>query len=413
MASPKRIGKELFNEELLGIINATAKIFPITQEDVDSNNNPNNYEYGRVGRAIYIWQDGEWDYLIADDVNISYSELKGIPGTFKPTPHKHTEEDIEGLDKYGKEEIDTKISNLSPINHKHTEEDIEGLDKYNKEEIDTFFSDVREVLENKSDLDHIHEYAPILHFHNELYANKNIEGTVEDIDYRLFQIENGYTEGHSHPNVDILNSITENMLDNWNTVTSMANKEYVDNELSKKAPKSTLDGHIENVNIHITQKDKDKIHEHSNMELLNKFTEKDGTLQYDGSDICVGGVFVIKREEFIAEEEQSHFDLTLGEYTTNSNRLSIYIYGIKQPNNSFVETNSTSFTMSSGLNEGDRVIAEWIEAIDINGLYEGHGSTHAIGGGDTITPNMIGADLTVISENEPTNGANMWYEVIE
>lgn len=186
-------------------------------------------------------------------------------------------------------------------------------------------------------------------------------------------------------------------LSNINEVQDIVTKEYVDDGLSSKSDSSH--SHTD-------------LHTHVNKTVIDGLTDNEGTLQYNGKDIGVGGVFTIKREEFTAIENQTVFSLTKGSYTTGFNRLSVYIWGSKQYNNAFVETSSTSFTMSDGLSAGDKVIAEWIEAVNISGLYEGHASTHATGGMDELTPSMIGADMTVISTTQPTNGATMWYEEV-
>ena len=123
------------------------------------------------------------------------------------------------------------------------------------------------------------------------------------------------------------------------------------------------------------------------------------------------GVFTIKREEFTATEGQTVFTLSNGSYTTNANRLSVYIWGSKQYNNAFTETSATSFTMSAGLSAGDKVIAEWIEAVNISGLYEGHASTHLPGGGDEL-PMPEQVVVSVVGTAKPTNGATMWYQEV-
>ena len=85
----KRISMSLFDEELKGLINASAKIFPITQLQVDSNLNPDNYEYGRIERSIYRWHEGTWSYIVADDIDIEWSTIKNKPSTFPPIEHTH------------------------------------------------------------------------------------------------------------------------------------------------------------------------------------------------------------------------------------------------------------------------------------------------------------------------------------
>ena len=113
-----------------------------------------------------------------------------------------------------------------------------------------------------------------------------------------------------------------------------------------------------------------------------------------------GADITIKREEFTATASQSIFNLTLGSYTINSNRIDVYLWGIKQPNNAYTETNSTRITLSAPVEVGTKVLFEWIEAIDVTGIYSGHSATHATGGGDQITPAMIGASSTLHTHDD-------------
>lgn len=220
MTKAKRISLSLFDEDLKDLINASAKIFPMTQEDIDNNLNPNGYEYARVNRKIYVWEAGKWDYVIADDIEVLWKDILDKPLKFSPVEHQHSEADINDLDKYTKQETDA-------------------------------------LLADKAEADHTHDYSASNHNHDEDYAVKAIEADVTDMLQRLFNIENGYTEGHTHPNVDVINSITQAMLDAWNTVTSKADKSYVDDELLKKANATALSGHTSSTTIHVTQADKD------------------------------------------------------------------------------------------------------------------------------------------------------------
>lgn len=216
MAKTSRINLSLFDTELKALINASMKVFPMTQEDIDNDVNPNNYEYGRVGNSIYRWDNGVWKYIIADDTNITWDEIKLKPLEFTPKAHTHSEADISDLDKYTKQETNA-------------------------------------LLEDKANTDHVHDYAPSVHDHDDVYAVKATEGVVEDHETRLFNIENGYTEGHTHPNVSILNSITQLMVDAWNTVTGKAEKSYVDTELGKRVLSTTFQGHVDSTAKHPTK----------------------------------------------------------------------------------------------------------------------------------------------------------------
>ena len=101
-------------------------------------------------------------------------------------------------------------------------------------------------------------------------------------------------------------------------------------------------------------------------------------------------VFLVKREEFTATEGQTVFNLTKGYYVPNNNRISVYIWGNKQPNTAFSETSSTSVVLSQPVEAGTKVLIEWFQLINVIDYV--HASTHAINGEDPITPAMIGAE---------------------
>ena len=68
---------------------------------------------------------------------------------------------------------------------------------------------------------------------------------------------------------------------------------------------------------------------------------QDGTLSALSGDERVS--FRIQQETFVADEGQTLFNLTKGEYQPNTNTISVYIYGGKQPNTILNEISSTSF----------------------------------------------------------------------
>ena len=83
MRKANRVGLSVLDAELKQLINASAKIFPITQEDIDTSNNPNNYEYGRVDNHIYRWTGEAREYILADDIDIDWSEIKNKPMNYR------------------------------------------------------------------------------------------------------------------------------------------------------------------------------------------------------------------------------------------------------------------------------------------------------------------------------------------
>lgn len=201
MNQSKRISLSLLDQELLALINASAKIFPITQQEADDHSNPEGYEYGRVGNHIYRWTSGRWEYIIADDVDINWNDIKDKPTAYEPLPHDHARlhEHLNKslLDNISQEDIalwDGVVSKADAI-HTHPYAEIEHThhtDYYLKSEIDYRFENIPEAshnhdgryykkqeidgkLTNKADTDHTHPYAPSEHA-----LDNTIHVTLED-----------------------------------------------------------------------------------------------------------------------------------------------------------------------------------------------------------------------------------------
>lgn len=309
MKKPNRISMSLFDDELKSLINASAKIFPITQNDIDTNNNPSGYEYGRVDNHIYRWSNGKWEYIVADDKDISWEEIKNKPTSYQPKEHTHSElhshsnktlldtitESMINLwntvvDKATKIYVDGMLATKSDTTHNHdldysklnhvhdyspsshahddryyteSEVDTKLLNKsdsvhnhdgayYKKSEVDT-------KLGGKSDNTHTHDYSPTNHNHDLLYATKSTEGLVSNHEERLFNIENGYTEGHTHPNVPLLNSITQGIVGGWNSAVNhiydlvkhiTSDERTLWNTVSDKSDKNHAHNYAEPIHIH-------------------------------------------------------------------------------------------------------------------------------------------------------------------
>lgn len=93
--------------------------------------------------------------------------------------------------------------------------------------------------------------------------------------------------------------------------------------------------------------------------------------------------YLIKQEKFIATEGQKLFNLTKGSYRQGLGALSIFVFGSKLSNDAFVETSSTSFTLKTGLSEGDVVLVEYIQLINVQ-PYPIHSNEHLSDGDDPI-----------------------------
>lgn len=76
-----------------------------------------------------------------------------------------------------------------------------------------------------------------------------------------------------------------------------------------------------------------------------------------------GSSSIIKRQYFTASNGQTVFSITNGTMTTGNNSISVYLNGLKLPNNAYTETNSTTITLKSGCETNDQVVIEWFENI--------------------------------------------------
>lgn len=252
--SPRRVDMSVLDDELKGLINASAKIFPMSESDIENNINPNNYEYGRIGRSIYVWHENKWDYVIADDIDIKFSDIKEKPTHYNPIAHSHDVAEVTNV--YSKTEVDSKLSTKSNASHTHSElhehSNKSILDTITQVLVDGWNSAVAHIsdivkhitseerslwntvsskadqtyvddeLLNKANVTHDHDGAYYKksevdtrlsgksntnHNHDLVYAVKDTEDLVDDIDFRLAMIEGGYSEGHAHTNLEDLSRI--------------------------------------------------------------------------------------------------------------------------------------------------------------------------------------------------------------
>jgi hypothetical protein len=100
-------------------------------------------------------------------------------------------------------------------------------------------------------------------------------------------------------------------------------------------------------------------------------------------------VFIRRKEEFTATEGQTVFNLTQGSYEVGTGRIDVYIWGNKQPPSAYTETSSTSITLTNGVEDGTKVLIEYIQIANVMDYI--HAQNHKIGGSDPLTPADIGA----------------------
>lgn len=211
MGTPRRIDMTLLDAELQALLETSLKILPVEYTVITSGVNNLGVDYviittpGEHRNEIYHWSGTTWELIGADDRRVDWEDVLNKPTTYAPTAHQH--DDLY----YERSAIDTYLAAKASNVHAHALEDVTNLVS---------------ALEGK---------APIGHTHAEL----------ADHESRLSLIENGYSAGHSHDNLEQLAAITALKISIWDTV-------------SAKADRTTLLGHTGNTTVHVTQTDKDK-----------------------------------------------------------------------------------------------------------------------------------------------------------
>jgi len=212
--STKRIDLSLFDDNLKGLINASAKIFPMSLSDVQTNLNPNLYEYARIidmgvhKNEIYIWNNSVFELIGADDKQVDFNtELINKPLSYPPSIHSHD-------DLYYTKLISD--NNLSLKVNKITGKDLSTNDFTN---------------------DNVTKLASL--------------SNSASVDYTTMQtsLNNHTTNGTVH--------VTQTDHDNINLISGKADKTYVDTQDATKVDSTTFTGHTNNTTVHVLQTDKD------------------------------------------------------------------------------------------------------------------------------------------------------------
>lgn len=258
MSGANRIKLNLLDQEILDLIIHGVNIIPIpTYSELPSEDTGKFYRVlgGTEKNNIYAWDEstGKYELIGADDKEVYWGELKGVPTQFQPISHTHSESDIIGLDKYSKSEVDTKLSEKAPLVHTHPTSSITGLDTALGQKVDKvtgkglstndFTTTLKDKLESLSDSASV-DYSSMKGLLDEHIADPVLHLTESDI-------------------VAIAN------------IASKADKSYVDTQLATKASSSTVSGHTGNLTVHITQTERDNWNGKSNFSgSYNDLTDK-------------------------------------------------------------------------------------------------------------------------------------------
>lgn len=105
----------------------------------------------------------------------------------------------------------------------------------------------------------------------------------------------------------------------------------------------------------------------------------DGTLNANDNPAS----FIRKQERFTVGAGQTIFNLTKGTYKPNTSAITWFLNGDKQDDSALTETSSTRVTLPSGLPEGNEILFEYFEVINMH-PFPMHASEHLTGGADPI-----------------------------
>ena len=246
MRKSKYIDISLLDPTLKSLLEVSLKILPVSYSVITSGVNNLGVDYvvvtteGIHYNEIYRWDEGGWHLIGADDRSITWEDVTEKPVTYAPSPHSH-----DNL-YYSKSAIDTYLAGKAAATHTHPIEDIEEL---------------ASILTEKADINHTHDYAlpdhnhdgayvtpaqlsqkaDVVHYHAGVYSPVGHgHPEIQDHETRLFNIESGYSEGHTHGNLTQLNLITALKISMWDAVIN-------------KAEDSDLIAHTTDTTIHITE----------------------------------------------------------------------------------------------------------------------------------------------------------------
>lgn len=351
--------------------------------------------------------------------------------------HIHTESNISNLDKYTKSEVDAKLlaklnANLKGVNNGVAELDSTG--KVPSSQLPSYVDDVLEFT-NLIEFPTIGEsgkiyidattnityrwsgttYTPIgsdltlgetlstayrgdrgkiAYEHSQTTHDKNLVG-LGNID-NIKQATKSEFDNHNNDNVK---HMTPAERTKWNTVDNKVDKisgrqlsteDYTTIEKSKLAG---IEGGANNYTLPIA----------SNQILggikigANLSIAEDGTVSALSGDERTS--FIIKQEMFVATEGQTLFNLTKGNYKPNTNTISVYLYGGKQPNIVLNEISTSSFEITEPLKEGNVVIVEYFELSSAT-PYPIHGDNHLTGGYDPMPKATTSSDGLMAKEDK-------------
>lgn len=257
--TPLRVGIETLDNNLKQLIETSVKIFPVDLSYVTAGTNPEDFKFVRITSGpqrnnVYIWRYdvSQWELIGADDKEIPWGEIIDKPETFPPSTHSHDE-----LHNHSNKSILDSITQLLINAWNNAVEHVGDLirhittaerDLWNTVTDKANITDVNTALAQKSDILHGHsgvyqpvgDYSFVGHLHDGRYYQKNevdaaLSGKANtflnrsvldkitevishtsydlsmlyDLDDRLWLIENGYSEGHTHAQIGVLEALTD------------------------------------------------------------------------------------------------------------------------------------------------------------------------------------------------------------
>ncbi len=300
----------------------------------------------------------------------------------EPLPHEHTKSDITDFDHDHNDIYYTKLQLDNVLNDKA---DLDGNSKVPLSQLPDVTKQQTYVIPTIADRDdltnliegekcyvtndgdsYIWDGSQWLILAQADWENVNLEWV--NINNRpsssVSNIDDAVNKRHTHNNKNALDSISQISIDNWN------NKQDAIEGLTQVYSSENSDKFL--------------LYRPSTGD-YRSITKEDLLSGLGGTDEYI---FRVKRQEFTTTEGQTIFAID-GQYLPNNNRISVYVWGNRQPNTAYEETNSNTITLIDELPAGTKVIIEWFEVVNVMDYI--HAESHATDGTDPITPEMIGA----------------------
>jgi parallel beta-helix repeat protein len=319
-----------------------------------------------------------------------WTEIENKPSEFTPSTHSHDLDEITETEgkKIMTAEERTKLEGIEPGANKYIHPEKHPASMIIEASSKRFVSDVEKANWNaKETPSGAQAKADTAEANAKSYTDIHDQNTTKHITAtERTNWNDANAKKHTHSNKSILDTITQTLINTWNSAVDHISDAVKHITSAERARWNNKQDAIEGLPQVYSSENSDKflLYRPSTGD-YRSITKEDLLSGLGGTDEYI---FRVKRQEFTTTEGQTIFTID-GQYLPNNNRISVYVWGNRQPNTAYEETNSNTITLIDGLPAGTKVIIEWFEVVNVMDYI--HAESHATDGTDPITPEMIGA----------------------